>query len=160
MIYNPTALEKWVSTMYIRKGVLLPGDLRRQNIEKVFRFDYLVLYSPAFFVEEEGVPYVVVDKRGTVQKQREQFFHELCHLLRHDGWQGDLMTEAFRELQEWDAKNFARYAAIPYHMLYLIDFYDRNAAYIMSDIFNVTVDLCMERLEKIKNRMLERERIG
>jgi Zn-dependent peptidase ImmA (M78 family) len=156
-VYKPSELENWISTLYIRKGVLLPGDLSRDNIGKAFGFDYYIERSPAYCVEEEKPQYIVVDKRKSSEKQREQYFHELCHLLRHIPVPS--LPQSFRELQEWEANNFIKYAAIPYHMLYLIDFNDINASYIMSDIFKVTVDLCKERLERIKNQQLVREMI-
>jgi Zn-dependent peptidase ImmA (M78 family) len=152
--YHPTELENWISTLYIRKGVINPGDLSRRNIGKAFGIDYYVERSPAYCVEEESPQYIVVDKRKSSVKQREQFFHELCHLLRHIPVPG--LPQSFRELQEWEARNFVKYAAIPNHMLYLIDFKDIYAPYIMSDIFKVTVDLCKERLERIKNQQLVR----
>jgi Zn-dependent peptidase ImmA (M78 family) len=157
-VYKPTPLESWVSTLYIRKGVIFPGDLSRANIEKAFGFDYYIEYSPAHCVIEETPPYIILDERVPHLKQREQFFHELCHLLRHIPVPS--LPQSFRELQEREARNFVKYAAIPHHMLYLIDFYDINAPYIMSDIFKVTVDLCKERLERIKNQQLAREMIG
>ena len=97
---------------------------------------------------------ITVDQRLPLEVQREQFYHELCHILRHCGWQIDIMPSAFRQLQEWDARHFTRYAAIPFHMLELINFDDPNLLENMTTLFKVTPELCVERLLQIKKREL------
>ncbi len=64
------------------------------------------------------------------------------------------MPEAFRELQERDARLFTKYAAIPYHMLKFIDWNDRYIVEQMANMFKVTPELCEERLTQVKNRNL------
>lgn len=64
-----------------------------------------------------------------------------------------MMPEAFRQLQEWDSRNFVRYAAIPHHMLKFVDLDDPYAVDIMTSMFKVTPELCEERLSGIKNRL-------
>ncbi|UTW70751.1 ImmA/IrrE family metallo-endopeptidase [Anaerobacillus sp. HL2] len=91
---------------------------------------------------------IILNSMIDMKEQREDFYHELCHLLRHVGRQM-IMPKAFRELQEWDANNFVRYAAIPYHMLFEFDFYDENIATILSERFQVTEKALKQRLEKI-----------
>lgn len=148
-MYKPTALESWISKIYIRKGVLEPGDLSRDNIEKVFGFDYYVMRSPAYFIDNM----VVVDKREPFPIQREQFFHELCHFLRHSPCAG--MPKMYRQLIEWEARNFIKYAAIPFHMLDYVD--KQNPLISMSEIFDVSLEICRERIELIKNQFIERK---
>ncbi|WP_017728198.1 ImmA/IrrE family metallo-endopeptidase [Halalkalibacterium ligniniphilum] len=80
--------------------------------------------------------------------QREQFYHELAHILRHAGRQ-IMMPKAFRELQEWDANNFTRYAALPLHMLREFNLNDDNIIDQLSEEFKVTKGLCEYRLERI-----------
>lgn len=96
---------------------------------------------------------ISLDSRCTIKEQREQFFHELCHILRHVGHQS-MLPEAFRELQEWDANNFTMYAALPY---YLVKQYDLNNEYIIQDLsydFKVTEELCVKRLQNIKRKFM------
>lgn len=71
--------------------------------------------------------------------------------MRHSGIQS-MMPEAFRELQEFDARNFVRYAAIPYHMLQYINFEAPFVVKHMVDVFKVTPELCIERLLQLKTR--------
>ncbi|WP_236611096.1 ImmA/IrrE family metallo-endopeptidase [Halalkalibacterium ligniniphilum] len=64
----------------------------------------------------EEIKLIAVNSTLEKEVQREQFYHELAHILRHARRQ-IMMPKAFRELQEWDANNFTRYAALPLHML-------------------------------------------
>jgi Zn-dependent peptidase ImmA (M78 family) len=82
-------------------------------------------------------------------QKREVLFHELGHLLRHDGDQTE-MTHMFRDWQERDAKRFTRYAATPYHMLRFIDFSlpRQHILLEMKETFRVSEKLCQERLEQ------------
>ncbi|MCP8970532.1 ImmA/IrrE family metallo-endopeptidase [Ectobacillus ponti] len=94
-----------------------------------------------------------MDSRLPDLQRRQAFFHELCHILRHEGLQG-AMPPLFREWQEWDAVNFARCAAIPRHMLHYIRL-DGDAVAHASEVFQVPPRLCEERLQQILNRKRE-----
>lgn len=60
----------------------------------------------------DGQKYIVIDSRSTIEIQREQFFHELCHVIFHGGHQSD-MYDPYRKLLEWEADIFQLYAALP-----------------------------------------------
>ncbi|WP_375154929.1 hypothetical protein [Brevibacillus sp. MS2.2] len=64
-----------------------------------------------------------------------------------------MMPAAFRELQEWEARNFTRYAALPLHMLQSYEFKLPEIVEVLSEKFNVSSDLCNERIEKIRNKL-------
>jgi len=85
-----------------------------------------------------------------LKKQREVFFHEWCHLLRHYGNQYRRMPKAFKELQEWDAEHFTRYAAIPFHMLKYIDWKSQTLVQDMSKTFCISEEICQQRVDHIK----------
>jgi hypothetical protein len=113
-----------------------------------------ILYSSSHTAFHEVVGRyrgITIDTRESIEVQREMFFHELCHILRHCGVQS-MMPAAFREMQERDARHFTRYAAIPYHMIKFIDIEDPYVIDQMVDKFKVTPELCLERLEQIKER--------
>ncbi|WP_378211193.1 ImmA/IrrE family metallo-endopeptidase [Anoxybacteroides rupiense] len=79
------------------------------------------------------------------------FFHELGHLLRHGANQTE-MTQMLCDWQEWAAKRFTRYAAIPYHMLKFIDLFRPRTHILlqMQEMFRVSANLCLEQLEQIE----------
>lgn len=150
-VYQPTALESWVSRFYQNLNIYTPEDLEEEVIALalnifLFRRDL----SPLAY-ENGRFKSITIDCRNPVEEQREQFYHELSHILRHAGYQNRMMPEAFRELQEWDARHFVRYAAIPYHMLRFIDFDEPDFLLSMARKFGVTTALCQERIQKIKD---------
>lgn len=150
-MYMTTALEDWVTSFYLRIGIKNPLDISESYIAK----------RCEIFIKKDKIPSrydvvgrfrsITIDSRKDKLIQREIFFHELCHILRHSGRQG-IMPEAFRELQEWDARNFVKYAAIPTHMLKFIDFNDSLVIDQMVHLFKVTPELCTERLMQIQKR--------
>jgi Zn-dependent peptidase ImmA (M78 family) len=151
--YVTTALEDWVSNWYIRNSILKPRDINLTHISLKYGIYLHLKEMPARYDICGRYKAIVLDKRTTCQEQREQFFHELCHILRHTGHQS-MMPEAFRQLQEWDAKHFTKYAALPHHMLRSYDLSDPNIISILSEDFKVTEQLCKERLERIKQNLL------
>jgi predicted metallopeptidase len=151
--YYTTALEDWVTKLYTRLGIFHPTHI---DI-------FFIAQKMNIFLREKPFPSthqvvgrfrcITIDSRLSNEEKREAFFHELCHILRHVGVQS-MMPEAFRELQERDAQNFTRYAAIPHHMLSFIDWNDLYIIEHMTNMFKVTPALCEDRLKQIRNRIL------
>ncbi|MFD9627698.1 ImmA/IrrE family metallo-endopeptidase [Peribacillus muralis] len=149
--YPTTALEDWVSEFYSELNIYHPKQIEEEYISESKN---IYLHRKPRYGNYEIVGHyqgITVDSRESYEVQREMFFHELCHLLRHSGVQS-MMSNAFRELQERDAQHFTKYAAIPYHMLKYIDIHDPYVIDQMSHLFKVTPELCEMRLLHIKNR--------
>lgn len=146
--YYPTHLEKWVYQNYLKHGIVSPEDLHLDNLCYAYRIFIKLFPLKSSCWEIGNYREIILNSNLEFKEQREDFYHEMCHLLRHVGRQM-MMPKAFRELQEWDATNFVRYAAIPFHMLREFDLYDENIIETLSDRFQVTERLCKERLEKI-----------
>ncbi|MDG5787808.1 ImmA/IrrE family metallo-endopeptidase [Evansella sp. AB-P1] len=149
-IYKPTPLESWVSQRYKRMGIYNPSDLDEKRICDALGIFFKRIEKSSHSIEQGAFKLIAVNSLLTVAEQREQFYHELAHILRHSGRQS-MMTSAFRELQEWDASHFTRYAAIPFHMLHQFDLNDQNIVKNLAEQFQCTPNLCHERLEKIYN---------
>jgi Zn-dependent peptidase ImmA (M78 family) len=154
-LYNhkTTALEDWVTDFYTRKKILHPRHINIEHIARIY--DVFINYwgLPSMYKVNGRFRGIYINKSKSKEQQREIFFHELCHILRHTAVQ-TMMPAAFRELQEWDARHFTLYAAIPAHMLQFIDFNDEYVIDQMASLFKVTPELCEERLEQIKNRCM------
>lgn len=148
--YKPTTLEKSISDFYIQLDVLSPSHLNPFLISRALGIEYDQFISPACSGDEEGVPYIITDLRSPYEKQREQYFHELGHVLRHDGDQNNRMPQSFREYQEWDAHLFTVYAMIPYHML---DFSLNYTVKGLMDRFNVPSHIARKRFNQIRRRI-------
>jgi Zn-dependent peptidase ImmA (M78 family) len=151
--YYTTALEDWVTNKYKRLRILHPEQINIDYIAKIFDIRIKRTPLPSFHDIASSCRWIFVDNRKNKREQREIFFHEFGHILRHTGVQ-TMLPSAFRELQEWDARHFTMYAAIPYHMLNHIDFNDEYVIDQMTSLFKVTPELCEERLEQIKNRCM------
>lgn len=151
--YPTTTLEDWVTNFYIRLNINHPRQIIEEYIARQYRIFLHKKPRPASFEVIGRYQGINMDSRESFEVQREMFFHELCHILRHAGIQ-TMLPESFRQLQEWDAKCFVRYAAIPYHMLKYIQLDDPYVVDQMVSLFKVTPELCVERLAQIKNRHL------
>lgn len=149
MHYTKTALEEWIANKYIEEQIYNPQDIDVYCIAKHYGIYVHLKSIPARFDICGDYKAIVLDNRSTHEEQNEQFFHELCHILRHAGHQ-TIMPNAFRELQERDAKHFTMYASIPYFMLDNYDLENPNIVYELSCEFKVTEKLCLERLKHIK----------
>jgi Zn-dependent peptidase ImmA (M78 family) len=152
IFHSPTPLELWVSDKYKKMKMLKPEDICEDKIAWIYKIFYFKKPIPSNSFENGKFKSITIDSRIVPPLQREQFYHEWCHILRHAGNQ-NMMPAAFRELQEYDARNFTRYAAIPLHML---DKYDLRDPFIIEhwqEDFKVTEELCAERLEKLKSKL-------
>jgi Zn-dependent peptidase ImmA (M78 family) len=148
--YKPTSLEKSVSDFLIQIDILSPSHLDPFLISRTLGIEYEQFHSPACSGVEEGIPYIITDKRCSFENQREQFFHELGHILRHDGDQNNGMPQSFREYQEWDAHQFTVYVMVPYHMLDFSLFYSING---LMDRFDVPEQIARKRFNQIRRRL-------
>jgi hypothetical protein len=150
-LYMPTPLESWVSEKYKRMKMLKPEDICEDKIAWIYNIFYFKKPIPSNSFENGRFKSITIDSRIVPPLQREQFYHEWCHILRHVGNQ-NMMPAAFRELQEYDARNFTRYAAIPYHMLDLYDLRDSQLIDQWQSDFKITAELCNERLQRLKSK--------
>ncbi|WP_277680035.1 ImmA/IrrE family metallo-endopeptidase [Gracilibacillus dipsosauri] len=149
MNYTTTALEDWVTNWYKHNRIMTPNEL--MDLKHIaLRHDIFLHKKPikARFDLVGRYKGIILDSRESIEIQREQFFHELCHILRHCGHQS-MMPEAFRQLQEWDARHFTLYAALPSHMIENYDFNETSIVEILAEDFKVRKELVVERLEKI-----------
>lgn len=140
-LYPTTALEDWVTELEARLRIYHPEQIKIDQIAHTFCI--FIHHKPllAFYEVVGRYRGITIDSRMSTDKQKEMFFHELCQILRHTGRQ-TMMPAAFRELQEWDARNFVRYAAIPHHMLKYIDLNNEHIIDQMVRLFKVTPELC------------------
>lgn len=156
-IYKPFELEKWISRYYLRHGINFPDDIDERTIARSFDIHLTYKEKRSFAFEDGKFKLINIDSRLSKSEQREQFFHELCHILRHCGYQ-TMMPKAFRELQEFDAMRFTRYATIPFGMLKYIDLKSPHVIYEMANTFNVSEDICRERLDGIYRNKTPKEK--
>ncbi|MGG0718367.1 ImmA/IrrE family metallo-endopeptidase [Robertmurraya massiliosenegalensis] len=147
--YYPFPLDKWVSRLYKSIGIYNPEDIEERKIAKMLGIHLTYSDKRSFARDEGNFKLININKYLDKKKQREIFYHELCHILRHSIYQYKIMPTAFREIQEWDANHFARYAALPFHMLKFFDFKSPTLISELSNTFKISEDICQYRVDHI-----------
>ncbi len=150
---HTTLLEDWVTRLYQSLKIYHPTQIDIQEIARMVDICLRFETAEPYHYVSGDFRAIIIDSRIPFQEQREQFFHELCHILLHSGIQSTL-PDTFRNLQERDAKNFTLYALTPYHMLRFIDFRNGKVINEMSLLFQAPIYLCERRLTQIKDRLL------
>lgn len=158
-LYKPTTLEEYISELFIRLRILEPQHIDENYISKKLNIHLEYSLQKPYAYEDDDIKIINLYMNSTKKEQREQFYHELCHHLRHAGYQ--LVTnKLFREWQEWDSNKFVLLAAIPYHMLNHISLNDCLEINKLSNTFGVPEELCEKRVEYIYNRIEARKLEG
>lgn len=150
--YRTTHLEDWINKFYRTLKITYPEDIDISRISYSLNIflKYKDINSHSFI--QGRFRAIIIDSRLNKYKQREEFFHELCHVLLHVGRQY-MMPKAFLELQEAQANRFTMYAALPFFMFRDVNFEEENLVSKLSKQFNVTEQLVQKRLEQVYNRI-------
>lgn len=151
--YTKTHLEDYVENLYTFLGIYSPEQLKIEHITKKLG---LILeyskYGSTHFVMENGQPIIMLDNRISPEEQWQEFGHELCHLLRHEGNQRTLRRDhpAFYAMQEWQANSFSLHFCIPTFMLEQLDLpkYKKAAFALVAEKFGVSYEFAEERVEQ------------
>lgn len=153
--YKPTFIEQWVIDTLKSADIIYPSDLEPDRVARAFRIDYSVWPGiTCSYLDSCGNAFIMESYAVYNTGFRDQFFHELGHVLRDAGDQLS-MPKLYREYQEWDANLFALYAAVPFHM---IDFERGYTICSIMEEFNVSENLANKRIEDIRRKIfLERQ---
>ncbi|ARC68726.1 MULTISPECIES: ImmA/IrrE family metallo-endopeptidase [Bacillus subtilis group] len=148
IVPHNTHLEDWIEEFYKEMKISNPHELDLLDISHRLglKVEFLNIGSRYY----DGM--IILDNRLSSQEQWQDFGHELCHALRHEGNQLT-MSPLFAQLQEMQAKTFAYKFCIPSFMLINLDFskpYIETAKLIASH-FNVTYEFATKRVAQIKS---------
>lgn len=158
-LYKPTELEIWLTERYKENGIKTPSELSIKAVSDIFTVIVNYYEGPCFAEWEEGdYSMIFLNNKMTYEDQRMDFFHELCHPLRHIGIQGNMPT-LFEELQEIQASQFQLVAAMPVYLLIDIpqEKYWNNYILSIADSFNLPPDFVERRMKQVSAR-INRER--
>ncbi|MDH6370585.1 Zn-dependent peptidase ImmA (M78 family) [Paenibacillus sp. PastF-3] len=153
--YQIPPLERKITELYQSHHIIESSHLSIELLAKKFNvwIHYHNKKSKGIEVSS-GVYSMFLDNRLPEEAQRLEFFHELCHLLRHAGNQL-MMPEQFTKAQETEADRFIFYAAIPFFMIEKINLpLNRGEAigYISRE-FKVPLNFAKKRFEQIEDRI-------
>ncbi|MDN4078155.1 ImmA/IrrE family metallo-endopeptidase [Paenibacillus polymyxa] len=151
--YRPTENELLICDLYQTLNINYPHELDIDQIAALWGAD-IVYYEgkPHAFWNEEG-SVIFLNNSDSIPKQRSDFFHELSHIVQHEGDQGNL-PGLFVDLQETQAWHFSLIASMPHYLLPVPlemtkDVYVR----LLADEFHVPQELAADRVEQIVSRL-------
>ncbi|MFC4768691.1 ImmA/IrrE family metallo-endopeptidase [Effusibacillus consociatus] len=149
--YKPSFLEQIVIDTYQQLGISHPSEIDMYTIADHFGLSIMELDVRSKVMGST----IVIDSRLYPEEQREDFFHELTHAIRHAGNQLG-MTDLFREAQETEANRMPYYWLVPSFML--IEQIDLSLPLPwlikqLAEIFNVTEKFMEKRLQLLKARI-------
>lgn len=100
---------------------------------------------------------IFLDIRSTSAQRWQEFGHELCHALLHEGDQA-LATAMQREYQENKADNFAQHFCIPSFMLNNMNLpaYEPEAVWLIMETFGVERWFAEKRLQQYMRNLMYR----
>ncbi|MED0704882.1 ImmA/IrrE family metallo-endopeptidase [Aneurinibacillus aneurinilyticus] len=157
--YTKTMLEIWIEEQYKQKGILSPRDLTIERVCTEFCIEIEYTEKINNVVWDEELIIVYLNQNLSSQEQKEAFFHELCHPLRHVADQRNRhpIFRGLIELQEEQARNFQPYATIPFFMIEQLELpsRDKEIAGLLAQTFNTTYFFAYRRWEQIKRRIFQ-----
>ncbi|MED0672682.1 ImmA/IrrE family metallo-endopeptidase [Aneurinibacillus aneurinilyticus] len=149
--YNQGPTEQWIEQLYKQNGILTSRDLSIQNLTKVFSIFLFPTHGPTKGSEQDGIRIILVTKGLDKFQFKQRFFHELCHILRHEGNEF-MMPKTWREFLEMDAKRFTNLAMMPFFMLKELEVHEWHPVHLAT-IFDVSYEYACDRLNYIQNRI-------
>lgn len=163
-LYKPSETEEWISFIYRKNGIHSAADMDLDHIAAIFRAMIEIHPYESKVIWSDNFALIYLHALLNKEQRRENFFHELGHIVRHCGDQFR-MPEAFIELQEQQAAQFQLYAAMPAYMLdeFIHDVYSWGAfEKILAEAFCLPIGFVQKRLNQIMNRLhlaqLDKER--
>ncbi|KAA6482209.1 ImmA/IrrE family metallo-endopeptidase [Bacillus swezeyi] len=146
IVPHNTHLEDWIEAFYKEMKISNPHELDLLDISHRIglKVEFLNIGSRYY----DGM--IILDNRLSPQEQWQDFGHELCHALRHEGNQLT-MSPLFAELQEMQAKVFAYKFCVPDFMLKKLAFPEtkKELARMIAPVFKVTYEFALKRLSCI-----------
>lgn len=155
MNYKIPPLEQKINELYQMHGITKPEHLSVESLAEKFNVWVHYHNKKSKGIEVSPDVYTIfLDNRLPEDKQRLEFLHELCHMLRHAGNQ-TIMPELFTQAQESEADRFVFYAAIPFFMLEKLRLSSVRSEAIgyISREFSVPLDFAKKRYEEIEDRV-------
>jgi Zn-dependent peptidase ImmA (M78 family) len=142
-----------------RLRIYEPKDICTLSIVKELRIFLRYHSRPSNYERHGNYKAILIEKGLSNQQERLEFFHELGHLLRHSGSQL-FMRKEFAELQEWDAKHFEFYAAMPWSMMTQFDLNSPHIIEELSEAFVVPEEFVNKKLEFVHRKHHEYQLFG
>ncbi|VDG98862.1 Domain of uncharacterised function (DUF955) [Lysinibacillus sphaericus] len=152
-MYYYSNLEDYVMDVYKDIGVAHPEQINRYMIADQLNIGHYPTSGKSEALYSDGRYYIFVNRELNHRQQWQDFGHELCHVLMHEGSQKH-MYPLFRELQEWKANNFMYHFCVPTFMLQRIRLppEKQRAVSLIAETFQVEYQFAEKRLDRYINK--------
>lgn len=128
--------EEFVNNMYYGLDIYHPHQLDLEEIAA--RNGLSVFYRPCEPMQLGDA--IILDSRASDSQQWQDFGHELCHALWHEG-SSFSVPMPYQVYQEARAENFAQFVCVPSFMLQNLDI----PAYFQEAVWMIQETFCVDR---------------
>ncbi|MDM5297590.1 ImmA/IrrE family metallo-endopeptidase [Bacillus pumilus] len=111
-----THLEEEIKRLYTQLHLSGPAYVDMQRIASDCNVWIHYEDTGSMMIQHQGLFSIILNRSLSSEEQWEDFAHELCHVLKHTGNHFN-MHKLFRELQEFQAKQFMYHFCVPTFML-------------------------------------------
>lgn len=154
-MYKFTSLEEHIARLYKHIGILHPCNIDLLKIAA--KLNVWIHFSKELdskAISRNGLYSIIINENQPKQNQWEDFGHELCHILNHEGNQLNL-PPSFVEFQEQKANNFMLHFCVPTFMLRELYLPPEHTVEFISETFNVTYKTAKIRLEMYQRQLYQ-----
>lgn len=149
MRYIYTPLEDFIFHLYTSLSIIHPHEIDMHQIAQKLniRLSFWDETSEASFIR--GKYRIFINNKQSIQQQWQDFGHELCHVLFHEGYQFQMPID-FILYQELKANNFMYHFCVPTFMLEKLTLpsWKGEAIQVVADTFNVEIEFAQKRLDQ------------
>ncbi|MGE6631046.1 ImmA/IrrE family metallo-endopeptidase [Bacillus sp. NPDC077027] len=150
-----THLEEDIKRLYTRLQLDGPAYMNMHKIATELNIWIHYEETGSMMIKHQGVYSIVLNRYASSEEQWEDFAHELCHVLKHTGNHFE-MNKQFRDLQEFQAKQFMYHFCVPtYQLLQMkLPYLRQQAVQNIAQRFHVTLAFAEKRLTLFEQRKI------
>ncbi|MFS0654443.1 ImmA/IrrE family metallo-endopeptidase [Bacillus sp. 179-C3.3 HS] len=150
-----THLEEDIKKIYTQLQLSGPAFVDMEKIASEFNVWIHYEEMGSMMVKHQGLFSIILNRSLSTEEQWQDFAHELCHVLKHTGNHFH-MHKLFRELQEFQAKQFMYHFCVPTFMLLQMTLPNlrQHAIQHIAQTFHVTFDFAEKRLAMFEQRKI------
>ncbi|GLF92317.1 phage-like element PBSX protein XkdA [Bacillus safensis] len=148
-----THLEEDIKRLYAQLQISGPAYRDMQRIASEFHVWVHYEDTGSMMIKHQGLYSIILNRSLSPEEQWQDFAHELCHVLKHTG-NHFKMHKLFRELQEFQAKQFMYHFCVPTFMLMKMKLPNlrQQAILYIAQTFHVTLAFAEKRLALFEQR--------
>lgn len=154
--YKTNEIEEMIIKKYTDHGIRYASDMDIDRIADIFDSMIVFTKDETRVIYDEGFAMIRLNGFGREEVRRQNFFHELTHLILHAGNQHNVPPE-FVALQESQSAHVQFYAAMPIYLFEEFRGIEQRSTYIkvLSEEFRLPIPFVTRRVEQIERRILQ-----